>query len=51
LREYLLMAQDHAFIERYRRQGDVWILTEAEGLDASMLQESIGYAKCTTRFR
>ena len=42
LREYLLVSQDEAIIERYIRQGDVWILTEAVGLEASMPLESIG---------
>jgi Uma2 family endonuclease len=42
LREYLLVSQDEAIIERYIRQGDVWILTEAIGLEASMPLESIG---------
>jgi Uma2 family endonuclease len=42
LREYLLVSQDEAIIERYIRQGDVWILTEALGLEASMPLESIG---------
>ncbi len=41
LREYLLVTQDQPSIERYVRQGDVWILTEAVGLDASMPLESI----------
>ena len=41
LREYLLVAQDQPSIERYMRQGDVWILTEAEGLEASVPLESI----------
>jgi Uma2 family endonuclease len=44
LREYLLVAQDQPNIEHYVRQGDVWILTEAEGLDASMPLDSIGCA-------
>jgi Uma2 family endonuclease len=42
LREYLLVAQDQPSIERYMRQGDVWILTEAVGLEASVPLESIG---------
>ena len=42
LREYLLVAQDQPGIERYLRQGDVWILTEAVGLEASIPLESIG---------
>jgi Uma2 family endonuclease len=41
LREYLLVAQDQPGIERYVRQGDVWILTEAVGLEASVPLESI----------
>ena len=41
LREYLLVAQDQPSIERYVRQGAVWILTEALGLEASVLLESI----------
>lgn len=42
LNEYLLVTQDQPIIERYQRQGDVWILSEAEGLDASVSLESIG---------
>jgi Uma2 family endonuclease len=42
LREYLLVSQDEAIIEHYERQGDVWILTEAEGLEAAVPLESIG---------
>jgi Uma2 family endonuclease len=41
LREYLLVSQDQPIIERYVRQGDVWILTEAVGLEASVPLESI----------
>ncbi|WP_262965776.1 Uma2 family endonuclease [Methylobacter psychrophilus] len=41
LQEYLLVTQDQASIERYVRQGEVWILTEALGLNASMPLESI----------
>jgi Uma2 family endonuclease len=41
LQEYLLVTQDQASIERYVRQGEVWILTEALGLEASMPLESI----------
>jgi Uma2 family endonuclease len=39
--EYLLVAQDQPSIERYVRQGDVWILTEAVGYEASVPLESI----------
>ena len=42
LREYLLVTQDQPSIERYLRQGDVWILTEAVGFEASVQLESIG---------
>lgn len=42
LREYLLVAQDQAHIDHYLRQGDAWLLTEAEGLDASITLDSIG---------
>jgi len=41
LREYLLVAQDQPSIERYLRQGDVWVLSEALGLDATVPLESI----------
>ncbi len=41
LREYLLVTQDQPSIERYQRQGDVWILSEAVGLDAAVSLESI----------
>ena len=41
LREYLLVSQDQPSIERYVRQGDVWILTEAVGLEISVPLESI----------
>ncbi|MGZ8185092.1 MAG: Uma2 family endonuclease [Methylobacter sp.] len=41
LREYLLVAQDQPIIERYMRQGDVWVLTEAVGHEASVPLESI----------
>jgi Uma2 family endonuclease len=41
LREYLLVMQDQPSIERYQRQGEVWILSEAVGLEASVPMESI----------
>jgi Uma2 family endonuclease len=40
--EYLLVTQDQPTIERYVRQGDVWILSETVGLDAVVPLESIG---------
>ncbi len=39
--EYLLVTQEQPSIERYVRQGGVWILSEAEGLEASVPLESI----------
>ncbi|MGZ5076701.1 MAG: Uma2 family endonuclease [Methylobacter sp.] len=42
LNEYLLIAQDQPSIERYQRQGGVWVLTEAVGLEADIPLESIG---------
>lgn len=48
LREYLLVAQDQPSIERYVRQEDVWILSEAIGLDATIPLESID---CTLSLR
>lgn len=41
LREYLLVMQDQPSIERYVRQGDVWILSEVLGFEASVALESI----------
>ena len=42
LQEYLLIAQDRPYIERYVRQGDgSWKLWEARGLDASIRIETI----------
>ena len=48
LQEYLLVAQEQPSIERYVRQGDVWILSEAVGLDAFVPLESID---CTLSLR
>ena len=41
LREYLLVEQDQPNIERYVRQGDVWILSEVTGIEATMSLDSI----------
>ncbi|WP_394753492.1 Uma2 family endonuclease [Crenothrix sp.] len=46
--EYLLVTQDQPSIERYMRQGDVWILSESVDIEASMSIESIG---CTLNLR
>ena len=42
LREYVLVAQDKAIVERYTRQGDEWLLTEFRQLDQSLQLASIG---------
>lgn len=44
VREYLLVSQDQARIERYVRQGDHWLMTETVGLEASMVLETV---ECT----
>ena len=36
LREYVLIAQDRPHVERYVRQDDGWLLTEASGLDGAL---------------
>src|SRR5690606_23335365 len=41
LKEYVLVAQDAARVERYLRQGDLWVLSEISGLDATVSLESI----------
>jgi Uma2 family endonuclease len=40
--EYLLIAQDRVSIEQYRRQGDVWTLTEITDPGATLVLESVG---------
>ena len=40
--EYLLVTQDRPNIERYVRQKDAWVLSETQGLEASVHLESIG---------
>ncbi len=43
LREYLLVSQDEAKIERFQRNADgTWTLTEASGLEASLHLPSLG---------
>lgn len=44
LQEYVLVAQDRVSVERYTREGDHWILTEAHGLDNVVELPSIGCA-------
>jgi Uma2 family endonuclease len=43
LHEYVLVAQDRAVVERYSRQRDHWIFSDATGLDASIDLPSIGW--------
>ena len=42
LQGYVLIAQDRASVEHFRREGDCWILTEATELDAVMPIPEIG---------
>ena len=42
LREYVLIAQDRVSVERFSRQGESWVLTEANAPDQTMPLESIG---------
>jgi Uma2 family endonuclease len=48
VREYVLVAQDRPYVERYVRQDAGWLLTEVTGLDATLTLESIG---CTLPLR
>lgn len=42
LREYVLVAQEVPRIERFQRTAEGWVLTEAEGLDATLTLDAIG---------
>ena len=42
LQEYVLVSQDRVSVERYSRQGEFWVLTEAASLDDVMELPSIG---------
>lgn len=44
LREYVLVSQDRAHVDRFTRRGDDWILTAFDGLDATLDLESIACA-------
>jgi Uma2 family endonuclease len=48
LREYVLVDQDQAHVERYTRQGDEWLLTELTGLEGTLRLESVD---CTVAMR
>ncbi len=41
LQHYVLVAQDSAWVEVYSRQGDMWVYSDAEGLDASVYLAAI----------
>lgn len=42
LREYVLVSQHRALVERFARQGDEWVLSEIEGMDGILRLDSIG---------
>ena len=42
LREYLLVAQDAPFVERFEKHGDLWVAAEHRRLDATFTLESVG---------
>lgn len=42
LQEYILIAQDEAYVERYVRQDDAWLLREVRGLEATLELNAIG---------
>jgi len=42
LREYYLVSQTEALVEKYVRQGEAWLFTEIAGLEATVQMESIG---------
>ena len=42
MQEYVLLSQSAAVVETYRRDGEQWVLTIAQGLDANMRLESLG---------
>lgn len=42
LQEYLLIAQDRPYVERYRRKGHNWVFTEYTALDEEVALDAIG---------
>jgi Uma2 family endonuclease len=48
LKEYVLIAQDEAMVERRVKKGKRWVSTTYRGLQATLVLESIG---CTVPFR
>ena len=41
LKEYVLVAQDEVFVERYSRQGDIWELSDWTSMDETLSLASI----------
>jgi Uma2 family endonuclease len=41
LQEYVLIAQDRVLVERYRRRGDLWVISDLHSLDDVLPLESI----------
>jgi Uma2 family endonuclease len=39
--EYLLIRQNKVFVERYSKQGEIWIYSDFDGLDQSILLDSV----------
>lgn len=42
LREYVLVSQDSPHVERYVKRDEGWVLTDTDGLEATVRLESIG---------
>lgn len=42
LREYVLVAQNRAVVERFTRQGDLWVYSLTAGMDSVVSLESVG---------
>jgi len=42
LESYVLVAQDRVLVEHYARQGDLWVLRDADRLDATLELASVG---------
>lgn len=48
LREYVLVAQNRVLVERYVRQGDLWVFSDISDPDGSLALNSVG---CTIQMR
>jgi Uma2 family endonuclease len=42
LREYVLVSQSRAVVERFTRQGDLWVYSLTAGVDSAVTLESVG---------